>query len=139
LSNIEISNIKKHSRQDILKNQGARMNDIAQLKKHIGQRLKDLRTNKGLTLEDICFDLGISFSSYFYIEKGTRNTLRLEMLCKLADFYSVPVNYFFQDYSPQRSPQKNTLEKRLLLGFRKLDTEKKNLAIRVLKVFGLKN
>jgi transcriptional regulator with XRE-family HTH domain len=115
------------------------MNDISQLKKHIGQRLKDLRKKRGLTLEDVSLDLDISFSTYFYIEKGTRNTLRLEMLCKLADFYNVPVNYFFQDYAPQQQPQKNTLEKRLLLGFRKLDTEKKNLAIRVLNVFGLKN
>jgi transcriptional regulator with XRE-family HTH domain len=115
------------------------MNDISQLKKYIGQQLKDLRINKGLTLEDVCFDLDISFSSYFYIEKGTRSTLRLEMLCKLADFYNVPVNYFFQDYVPKQQPQKNTLEKRLLLGFRKLDTEKKNLAIRILNVFGLKN
>ena len=110
------------------------MNDIAQLKKHIGQLLRDLRIKKGLTLEDISLDLGISFSSYFYIEKGTRNTLRLEMLGKLADFYGLPVNYFFQDYLPQPQPQKNILEKRLLLSFHKLDTEKKNLAIRVLKV-----
>ncbi|GBR73299.1 putative XRE family transcriptional regulators [Candidatus Termititenax aidoneus] len=110
------------------------MNDIKQLKEHIGQRLKDLRINKGLTLEDICFELDISFSSYLYIEKGTRHTPRLEMLCKLADFYDLPVNYFFQDYSPQHQPQKNTLEKRLLLDFRRLTADKKNLALRVLKV-----
>ena len=118
------------------------MNDINQLKKHIGQRLKSLRTTRGLTLEDICFDLGIAFSSYFYIEKGTRNTPRLEILCKLADFYGVPVNYFFQDSGPERQqslPQKDNLEKKLLLDFRKLDAEKKNLAVRLLKVFGLKN
>ena len=118
------------------------MNDIKQLKEHIGQRLKDLRIKKGLTLENVSLELDISFSSYLYIEKGTRHTPRLEMLCKLADFYNVPVNYFFQDYLPasQRSlTQKNILEKKLLLGFRKLDTEKKNLAVRMLRVFGLKN
>ncbi|GBR73301.1 hypothetical protein NO1_0703 [Candidatus Termititenax aidoneus] len=61
------------------------------------------------------------------------------MLCKLADFYGVPVDYFFQDYPlVNRRPlsQRNIAERKLLSGFRKLNSDKKNLAVRVLKVFG---
>ncbi|MDR1453548.1 MAG: helix-turn-helix domain-containing protein [Candidatus Margulisbacteria bacterium] len=115
------------------------MNDIQQLKEHIGQRLKDLRTQKGFTLEYVSLDLDISFSNYLYMEKGTRGAPKLEMLCKLADFYGVPVDYFFQDYAPTSRhplPQRNITERKLLSEFRKLNLEKKNLAVRVLRVFG---
>jgi transcriptional regulator with XRE-family HTH domain len=118
------------------------MNDIQQLKEHIGKRLKALRISKNLTLEDVTFDLDISFSNYFYLEKGTRGAPGLDLLCKLADFYGVAVDYFFQEYLPVSRPpfrQKTPLERKLLIEFRKLNFEKKDLAVRVLKVFGGKN
>jgi transcriptional regulator with XRE-family HTH domain len=121
------------------------MNDLALLRTHIGQKLKDLRLSRSLTLEDVAFELNISFPNYLYLEKATRGTVRLDTLCKLADFYNLPVSYFFLDYLSRPTPdqpqltRKNATEKKLLAEFRKLNPEQKDLMLRMFKIFREKN
>jgi transcriptional regulator with XRE-family HTH domain len=113
------------------------MHDIEQLKIHIGQRLKALRLKKGLTIEVLTGLLDIALPNYLYLEKGARGAPKLETLCKLADFYAVPLDYFFKDYTPENRPsaRQNLLEKKLLAEFRKLKPNKKALTIQVVRGF----
>lgn len=55
-------------------------------------RIKDLRENKDLTQTDISKMLNISQVAYSYYELNKRS-VPLEILCKLADFYNVSVDY----------------------------------------------
>jgi transcriptional regulator with XRE-family HTH domain len=113
------------------------MHDITQLKIHIGQRLKTLRLKKGLTIEVLTGLLDIALPNYLYLEKGARGAPKLETLCKLADFYAVPLDYFFKDYAPENKPsaRQTLLEKKLLAEFRKLKPGKKALTIQVVRGF----
>ncbi|MDR1997951.1 MAG: helix-turn-helix domain-containing protein [Candidatus Margulisbacteria bacterium] len=111
------------------------MHDIEQIKIHIGKRLKALRTKRGLTIEVLTGLLDIALPNYLYLEKGARGAPKLETLCKLADFYAVPLDYFFKDYAPEDPPpaQKNILEKKLLNEFRRLKPGKQFLSIQVVR------
>ena len=55
-------------------------------------RIKDLREDKDLTQTDISKMLNISQVAYSYYELNKRS-VPLEILCKLADFYNVSVDY----------------------------------------------
>ena len=113
------------------------MYDLEQLKIHIGRRIKDLRLSRSLTMEAVTIELNMAFPNYLYLEKGSRGIPKLETLCKLADFYDVPLDYFFQDYTPENNPsaQKSFLEKNLLREFRKLKHDKKVLSVQVIRNF----
>ena len=113
------------------------MYNLEQLKTHIGQRIKDLRLSRGLTMEAVTVELNMAFPNYLYLEKGSRGVPKLETLCKLADFYNVPLDYFFQDYTPETKQfdRKNFLERVLLSEFRKLRPDKKALSVQVVRGF----
>ena len=52
--------------------------------------LKELRTEKGLTVRGIAPMVGISFSHYNDIENGRRNP-SLKVACRMADFLGFDV------------------------------------------------
>lgn len=54
--------------------------------------LQILREANGLTQRQISVDLGITQQAYSRYERGEREP-DLEMLCKLADYYGVTVDY----------------------------------------------
>ena len=54
--------------------------------------LQILREANGLTQRQISVDLGITQQAYSRYERGDREP-DLEMLCKLADYYGVTVDY----------------------------------------------
>ncbi len=55
-------------------------------------RIKDLREDNDLTQQQIADEIGITQRKYSYIETGTQQ-LTDEILCKLADFYNVSIDY----------------------------------------------
>ena len=56
------------------------------------QRLKEMRTLKGKSQEDVANDLNISRQSYGLYEIGKREPSN-EMLMKLADYFGVSTDY----------------------------------------------
>ena len=56
------------------------------------QRIKDLREDADLTQEDIALMLGIRQTVYSRYERGFQ-TIPLEHLMKLADYYQVSLDY----------------------------------------------
>lgn len=65
--------------------------------------IKDLRKDKDLTQNDISKLLNISQVAYSYYEINKRS-IPLEILCKLADFYDVSIDYILY-----RTDKKNKL------------------------------
>lgn len=58
----------------------------------IGDTLKQLRTKKGLTSEELCVKIGIKGGSYRNYERNDRKP-DYDTLVKLADFYGVSTDY----------------------------------------------
>jgi HTH-type transcriptional regulator, competence development regulator len=56
-------------------------------------RLKELRTRKGITQEVLALDLGIPESTVRRYESSDENTPRRERLEKIADYFGVSVDY----------------------------------------------
>ena len=62
--------------------------------------LKRFREAKNIKQKVIANNLGISASTYNRYEKGEREP-SVEMIIKIADFYSLPVQALFLDYSTE--------------------------------------
>ena len=58
----------------------------------LGQRLKELREEKGLTQKQLAEQLGINSVTYLHYEKSQREP-PLSLLAEIARFYSVSVDY----------------------------------------------
>ena len=61
----------------------------------IQERLKDLRLNKGLKLEELAEQTGISKSALGSYEKDDFKEINHGNLILLADFYGVSLDYLF--------------------------------------------
>ncbi len=74
-------------------------------------RIKSLREDNDLTQQQLSKFLNISQVAYSYYELNKRN-IRLELLCKLADFYNTSTDYLlyrtdeFNPYSKNCSQKK---------------------------------
>ena len=58
----------------------------------MGERLKQLRLERSLTLKAVAQQLGISLMAYAHYEYGDREP-SISMLRALCDFYDVPADY----------------------------------------------
>ncbi len=62
--------------------------------KQIGNRIKELRKEKGMTLKDLGDAINFNYSNLSKIERGDRKPT-LELLESLADFFNKDISYFF--------------------------------------------
>jgi repressor LexA len=62
-----------------------------------GQRLKELRLEKGLTQEELSKLSGISFPTISRYENGIRNEPKRSILKTLANFFGVTMDYLSGD------------------------------------------
>ncbi|GBR75064.1 helix-turn-helix XRE-family transcriptional regulators [Candidatus Termititenax aidoneus] len=110
------------------------MPDFQQIKNHLGKRLKNLRLERDLTIEVLTGLIDMDFSNYVHLESAKKSNPTLETLCKLAEFYDVPVNYFFQDFklTKELSSQRRSIEKKLLTVFRNLKSDSQRYCLQFL-------
>lgn len=59
----------------------------------IGARLAELRLKKGKSLQDVADAVGVSKTHIWQMEKGKSENPSTELLKKLADYFSVTVEY----------------------------------------------
>lgn len=95
----------------------------------IGNVLKELRTEKGVTLEEVAQSIGSTRSLLSKYERGASEP-GLRQLKKLADYYDVSLDYLF-GFTDEKRPV-ITSEKLNEL-FEPLSVEKKKEAIRYLQ------
>ncbi len=60
----------------------------------VHNRIKILRTERGLSRQALADAVGVNFQTVGYLERGDYNA-SLELALKLADFFSVPVETLF--------------------------------------------
>ncbi len=63
------------------------------IKMTMGEKLKDLRTEKGLTTKEICLETGISEAVYNGLENNMGRDTGYSRIIELARFYNVPTDY----------------------------------------------
>lgn len=56
-------------------------------------RLRELRLEKQLTQLQAAELLGLSLMTYQRIESGQRKQIPISLLCRMADFYQVSIDY----------------------------------------------
>jgi len=62
-----------------------------------GDKVKDLRTKKRMTQEELAKAVGISHRTVFAYENGETYPRRREIYRKLADFFEVELNYLLTE------------------------------------------
>ena len=60
----------------------------------IYNRIKTLRTEKGLSRKDLAEAVGVNFQTIGYLERGDYNP-SLELAFKLAEYFKVPIDIAF--------------------------------------------
>tara|TARA_Y100000996_G_C22154714_1_gene491941 strand:+ start:201 stop:572 length:372 start_codon:yes stop_codon:yes gene_type:complete len=71
---------------------------------HLGKKLRMRRLSLGLTQTKVANAINVTFQQIQKYEKGT-NGVSSSRLLQLAVFLKVPVNYFYEDYSENRSEE----------------------------------
>lgn len=93
----------------------------------IGNRLKELRTEKHVTQKEVASTLGLSITCYAGYEQGYRFP-DLDILAKIADYFSVSTDYLLgrEDDFGQNigNLDLSENERLLLLRFRRLSEER---------------
>ncbi|MDN4526739.1 helix-turn-helix domain-containing protein [Fictibacillus fluitans] len=64
--------------------------------KGIGQRMKTLRLEHGVTLQELGKEIQFNYSNLSKIERGSRMP-SVELLSKLSQFYNVEISFFFEE------------------------------------------
>jgi len=72
------------------------INKIIELMETFAKKLSELRKQKGLSQEELATDLNISQSSVSNYESGVTKP-DTDILQKIAEYFKVPVAYFFSD------------------------------------------
>ena len=67
---------------------------IRKIQNELGRKLKALRLEKGLTQENVAFEVDISRDHLSNIELG-KHPINIKTLYKLAQFFEVDMKYFF--------------------------------------------
>lgn len=67
---------------------------IREIQNELGRKLKALRLDRGLTQENVAFEVDISRDHLSNIELG-KHPVNIKTLYKLAQFFEVDMKYFF--------------------------------------------
>lgn len=62
----------------------------------IGKKVKELRDSKGLTQFELATDLDTDKCLISALERGVYNNITIRTLSKLADYFSVEIEYFLK-------------------------------------------
>ncbi len=62
------------------------------MKIYLGERLKELRTEKGMTQKELAEALGINSVTYLHYEKSQREP-PLSLLVEMAEYFDVTTDY----------------------------------------------
>ena len=86
----------------------------------LGERLKKIRKEKKITQDEIAIFLGVKRQTYSAYERGVSvpDSLTLK---KLADYFEVSTDFFFQTTEDNPPMAQNLQEQRLLLLARKAE------------------
>ncbi len=103
--------------------------------KHIGDRIKELRIDRGMTLKELGEAIQFNYSNLSKIERGSRKPA-IDFLEDLSKYFDIDISYFFGDLKPtanQEEPDSFDLELKRL----SLELKKYNITVDELKELAL--
>ncbi len=99
----------------------------------LGEKLRDLRKQHGLTLEKLADMAGLSKSYLWELENRESQRPSAEKLTALADVLGVGTAYFLED--DLREPEERHLDEAFFRGYQNLEPEAKEQLRRILDTF----
>ncbi|MCH1624901.1 helix-turn-helix domain-containing protein [Fredinandcohnia quinoae] len=87
-------------------------------KEHIGDKIKWLRTQRGLTLKKLGEEVQFNYSNLSKIERGLRKPT-VDFLERLTNYYKVDISYFFDLKKNDEISQQNEQDQYVLTTERK--------------------
>lgn len=99
----------------------------------LGEKLRDLRKQQGLTLERLADAAGLSKSYLWELENRESQRPSAEKLTALADALGVTVPYFIEE--DVRTPDERHLDEAFFRGYRKLKPEDKEQIRKIVGTF----
>ncbi|WP_394168927.1 helix-turn-helix domain-containing protein [Saccharospirillum alexandrii] len=99
----------------------------------LGEKLRELRKERKLTLEKLAITAGLSKSYLWELENRESQRPSAEKLTALADALGVTVSYFFEE--DVRAPEERHLDEAFFRGYQKLEPEAKDQLRKILDTF----
>jgi transcriptional regulator with XRE-family HTH domain len=78
-----------------------RMQDPVEVRKQLGERVRELRSRKGWSQEKFAHESGLGRSFAGSIERGEKD-IRISTLCKLADIFGIDISRLFKAATPKK-------------------------------------
>lgn len=99
----------------------------------LGEKLRDLRKERNLTLEKLADMAGLSKSYLWELENRESQRPSAEKLTALADALGVAVSYFIEE--DVRTPEQRHLDEAFFRGYQKLEPGAKEQLRKILDTF----
>lgn len=99
----------------------------------LGDKLRELRKEKKLTLEKLADLAGLSKSYLWELENRESQRPSAEKLTALADVLGVSTAYFFEE--DVRAPEEKHLDEAFFRGYQKLEPDAKEQLRKILSTF----
>ena len=99
----------------------------------LGEKLRDLRKERGLTLEKLAEQAGLSKSYLWELENRESQRPSAEKLTALGDALGVSTSYFLEE--DPRAPEERPLDEAFFRGYQKLDADAKEQLRKILNTF----
>jgi transcriptional regulator with XRE-family HTH domain len=99
----------------------------------LGDKLRSLRKAKGLTLDKLAEQAGLSKSYLWELENRESQRPSAEKLTALADVLGVSTTYFIED--DVRKPQERHLDEAFFRDYQKLDSDSKEQLRKIVRTF----
>lgn len=99
----------------------------------LGEKLRDLRKQRGLTLDKLAELAGLSKSYLWELENRESQRPSAEKLTALADSLGVAASYFLEE--DVRAPEERHLDEAFFRGYQKLEPDAKEQLRKILDTF----
>ena len=106
------------------------MIEMQKIYKNLGQRIRSIRKKKGLTLEELCFEINMDYSFLARIETGNA-VASLESLYRIAK--GLGVN-FLQLFNDTEIKEENLIDNEITNITKKLSAKEKKRILSIVKL-----
>lgn len=99
----------------------------------LGARLAELRLKKGKSLQDVADVVGVSKTHIWQMEKGKSENPSLDLLKKLAEYFSVPLDFLV---GADSAPSLEDVEaQQFFRDFKSLSEAERHILMQTLSIF----
>ena len=95
----------------------------------VGEKIRDLRIQNNMTMEDLAARLGVQRSAVNKYEKGIVVNLKRSTIVSLCQIFSVPSSYFLDD-----DPELSADEFQLIQAWRSADATSQSIIRKILNL-----